>query len=58
MLFQFNPNNLPHVYGYDGDGNLTSDTVTHPDGTVAIKTFTWTGGKLTGESPYIVQDPA
>jgi len=54
-MYPFNPDDLPHVYGYDGNGKLITDTATHPDGTVYVKTYTWTNGLLTGESPWVIQ---
>lgn len=41
-----------HVYGYDATGNLSTDAWTL-FGTTRTKTFTYTQGKLTGESDWV-----
>ena len=47
------PDSLSHVYGYT-NSLLTSDTAT--DGTHTwVKTFTYTGTQLTGESKWVKQ---
>lgn len=50
----FSPASCSHVYGYDGSGNLTTDTAT-TGSTVRVKTMTYTGGNLTGESKWVAQ---
>ncbi len=45
---------LSHTFGYDGSGNLITDTAT--DGTTTwVKTLTYTAGNLTGESKWVKQ---
>lgn len=51
---QFDPDSLAATYGYDGSGNLTSQTVQY-GGTVLVKTFTYTSGRLSGESAWVKQ---
>lgn len=48
------PNRATITYGYDGSGNLTSETLTQY-GNVYVKTYTWTGSNLTGQSLWIKQ---
>jgi len=43
-----------HVYGFDGSGNLITDTWTNA-GIVRVKTYTWTNGVLTAESDWVTQ---
>lgn len=53
VIFQLDA--LPHVYAYNADGTINTDTVTHPDGSVWRKTYTWTNGRLTAESAWVKQ---
>jgi hypothetical protein len=48
------PGSMSHTYGYDGSSNLTTDTVTDNSGTW-IKTYTYSGTTLTGESAWVKQ---
>lgn len=48
------PNQAAIAYGYDGSGNLTTETLSMY-GNTYVKTYTWTGGKLTGESLWVKQ---
>ncbi|MFN3858101.1 MAG: hypothetical protein ACK4RV_10145 [Caulobacter sp.] len=50
----FDPDSLPQVLAYDGSGNLTSITVTEGP-TVRVQTLTYTNGKVTGISQWVVQ---
>lgn len=43
-----------HVYGYDGSGNLITDTWTNAAG-VFVKTYSYTSGNLSGESKWVKQ---
>jgi hypothetical protein len=43
-----------HVYGFDGSGNLITDTLTNGS-IVRVKTYTWTNGVLTAESDWVIQ---
>lgn len=43
-----------HVFGYDGAGNLTTDTWTF-EGCVYVKTYSYTAGLLSAESDWVVQ---
>jgi hypothetical protein len=45
---------LAHTYGYDGSGNLITDTVSYNNHTY-IQTFTYSGSQLTGVSLYVRQ---
>lgn len=49
-----NPDDYAHTYGYDGSGNLTTDTFTNGT-TTWVKTYTYTSGNLTGESAWVAQ---
>lgn len=50
----FNADACAHVYGYNGSGQLTTDTAT--DGTSTwVKTFSYTSGNLTGETKWVLQ---
>jgi len=52
----FSPSSCSHDYGYDGSGNLTTDTATDPiKRIVRVKTFTYTAGQLTSESVWVKQ---
>jgi hypothetical protein len=51
---EINPDALAHVYTYNGDGTLATDTITDGVGTW-VKTFTYTTGNLTGESAWVKQ---
>jgi hypothetical protein len=42
------------TYGYDGSGNLTTETLSQY-GANYVKTYTWTGGKLVTESLWVKQ---
>lgn len=54
--YVFDPEGCTHAYGYDGNGNLTTDTaVDHIQGHTYVKTYTYTGTQLTGESPWVKQ---
>lgn len=48
------PNQAAVAYGYDGSGNLTTETLTQY-GSTYVKTYTWTSGKLTAESLWVKQ---
>lgn len=48
------PSTLAHAYAYNGDGTLQTDTVTVGDDTF-VKTYTYTSGRLTGESVWVKQ---
>jgi YD repeat-containing protein len=60
MVAVVNPVGLPdlgsgtHAYGYDGSGNLTTDTWT-VNANVYLKTFSYTAGNLTGETDWVKQ---
>lgn len=59
MVTAVAPNGIPtsggsHDYGYDGSGNLTTDTWV-VDGVTYIKTFTYTNGNLTGKTDWVKQ---
>lgn len=43
-----------HTFGYDGSGNLTTDTVTNGTDTW-IRTYTWTGAALSSDSGWVKQ---
>ncbi|MYM88446.1 hypothetical protein GTP91_14850 [Rugamonas sp. FT82W] len=43
-----------HIFGYDGAGNLTTDTWTF-EGCVYVKTYSYTAGLLSAESDWVVQ---
>jgi YD repeat-containing protein len=50
------PDSCSHVYGYDGSGNLITDTATTPKAhDTYVKTYTYTSGRLTGESAWVKQ---
>lgn len=52
----FNPDECSHSYGYDGSGNLTTDTAIDPiQGHTYVKTYTYTGTQLTAESGWVKQ---
>jgi YD repeat-containing protein len=44
----------PHAYTYDGSGNLKTDTMTIGSLTF-VKTYTYTGTQLTGETGWVQQ---
>lgn len=48
------PNLAEISYGYDGSGNLTSETLTQYDN-IYVKTYTWTGSNLTNQSLWVKQ---
>ena len=48
------PNQAAIAYGYDGSGNLTTETLTQY-GSTYVKTYTWTSGKLAAESLWVKQ---
>lgn len=48
------PNQAAIEYGYDGSGNLTTETLTQY-GDTYVKTYTWTSGKLTAQSLWVKQ---
>lgn len=48
------PPSMAHTYGYDGSNNLITDTITDSTGTW-IKTYTYSGTTLTGESAWVKQ---
>lgn len=48
------PEYSSHSYGYDGNGNLITDTVVQY-GSTYVKTFTYTNNNLTGESLWVKQ---
>lgn len=50
----FSPGSCSHVYGYDGNGNLTTDTATL-GAVVRVRTYTYTAGVLTAASRWVVQ---
>ena len=41
-------------YGYDGSGNLTTQTLVQY-GKTYVKTFTWVNGSLTNETLWVAQ---
>jgi hypothetical protein len=49
---------LSHIYTYNADGTLATDTCTGSDerlnNHVWQKTYTYTNGQLTAESPWVV----
>lgn len=47
-----NPDDYDHVYGYNGDDQLVTDTFQTLTATWT-KTFTYTGSNLTGESAWV-----
>lgn len=51
---QIYPNCAAITYGYDGSGNLITETLVQ-DGVTYIKTYTWAAGKLTNESLWVKQ---
>lgn len=48
------PNCAAEAYGYDGSGNLITETLTQY-GATYVKTYTWTAGKMTAESLWVKQ---
>ncbi len=42
------------AYGYDGSGNLATETLTQY-GNTYVKAYTWTSGQLTAESLWVKQ---
>ncbi|WP_334004322.1 hypothetical protein [Burkholderia cepacia] len=45
---------LAHVYTYNPDGTIATDTVTH--GTSSwIKTYSYANGRITGETAWVKQ---
>lgn len=40
------------AYGYDGSGNLVTETISQYGGTY-VKTYTYSAGKLTAESLWV-----
>lgn len=48
------PNQAEVAYGYDGSGNLITETLTQY-GNVYVKTYTWTGGNLTKQSLWVAR---
>jgi hypothetical protein len=46
--------NLPLVYAYNADGTIHTITATH-ESTSWVKTYTYTGGNVTGESEWVKQ---
>lgn len=52
--YYFDPSSLAHVYGYLSNGLLSTDTCT--DGvTTWVKTYSYTGTQLSGESLWVRQ---
>jgi hypothetical protein len=50
----FNPDACSHVYAYNASGLVTTDTAT--DGTATwVKTYSYTGANLTGETAWVKQ---
>jgi YD repeat-containing protein len=43
-----------HLYGYDGSGNLVTDTLVVGTKTY-VKTFTYSGSELVDQSDYVEQ---
>lgn len=50
----FNPESCSIAYGYDGSGNLVTETATL-GAVVRVKTTTWVAGRVTAESQWVVQ---
>lgn len=48
------PNCAAVAYAYDGSGNLITETVSQYGGTY-VKTYTWSGGRITLESLWVRQ---
>lgn len=46
------PDDYLHTYGYDTNGNLTTDTFTDAAGTVWTKTLTYSGSLLQTASAW------
>lgn len=45
-----------HVYGYDSNGNIITDTATNPHtGTVHVKTYAFAANVLQSESVWVRQ---
>lgn len=49
----FSPGASSHTYGYDGSGNLTTDTAVLA-GVTRVKTFGWASGRIATESQWVV----
>ena len=50
----FDPDACSHVYAYNASGLVTTDTAT--DGTaIWVKTYSYTGASLTGETKWVKQ---
>lgn len=55
-LFAVYPSHCSHAYTYNPDGTIATDTATSSvSGYVFVKTYTWTSGRLTGESAWVKQ---
>jgi hypothetical protein len=52
---QVNPDDYDHVLGYDGAGNLVTDSFTIPGAGTYTQTLTYTSGRLTGVSKWVKQ---
>lgn len=54
---EVHPDNCDHVYGYDANGRLITDTITNKKKTATwVKTFTYDGnGRLATESGWVRQ---
>lgn len=53
-VYNLDPDNVPHVYGYDGSGKLITDTIVF-GGPSFVKTYTYTNGNITNESGWVKQ---
>ncbi len=49
------PDEYTHTLGYDGNGNLVTDTFTDAFGTTYIKTMTYTGTNITSYTDWVAQ---
>lgn len=53
-VFRFDPEQYTRTYGYDTNGNLTSESIT-VKGKTFTKTYGYTGSNMTTESPWVKQ---
>lgn len=53
-VYHIDPEAVPHTYGYDGSGNLLTDTMVF-GGPTFVKTYGWAGAKLVAEGAWVKQ---
>lgn len=51
----FDRDHASFVYNYNADGTLNYEEATDSVGNVYRKTYTWTSGRMTGESAWVKQ---